>query len=238
MPVVAPEEQTPTVATPAKPPATVEADRAVTADRFDPADLDPDFPDIDGVVLDGVTLAFGNARTLTLLRSTLIACPLDLADDATVDLQDAVIRDTDLTGRRIEAAVRTRFERCRLSGVDLGEARLVDVVFDDCSLELASARTASFERVELRGGTLDGLDLTGSTLADVTIVGVGLAGVTLDRVRWSRADLRDAELSAVTDLGLLRGVTIGEHQAIALAARLAKAAGIAVAGPDRRTAPG
>lgn len=212
------------VATPARPakPATP------GATTLDHDDLDPDFPDVDGVRLRDQTLAFPDAKTLTLLRSTFAGCAVEVDAEATIDAQDVVCTDLDLTGRRIEGLVRTRFERCRLSGVDFGAARLLDVVFLDCTLELASARTATFERVEVCGGTLDGLDLTGATLADVTLDGVSLAGVSMDRVKLDRVDLRHADLTSVLDVGAIRGATIGEHQAIALAARLARSAGITV----------
>lgn len=198
------------------------------ATAVDADELDPDFPDIDAVSLHDQTLAFADARTLTLLRSTFARCRIEIPDEATLDAQDAVLTDVDLTGRRVGGLVRVRFERCRLSGVDLGAARLTDVVFADCTLELASARTTIFERVEFRGGTVDGFDLTGATLTDVTFDGVAFSGVSMDRVRLDRVDLRGADLSSVVDVSTIRGATISEHQAIALAARLARAAGVVV----------
>ncbi len=215
----------PAVATPARlPKPTAPAATALDADE-----LDPDFPDIDAVALHDRTLSFPDARTLTLLRSTFIGGRVEVSDETTVDAQDVVLTDVDLTGRRIEGLVRVRFERCRLSGVDFGAARLTDVVFSDCTLELASARTTTFERVEIRGGTVEGLDLTGATLTDVTFDAVSLTGVSMDRVKLDRVDLRTADLSSVVDVSILRGATISEIQAIALAARLARAAGVTVA---------
>lgn len=226
----APAEDDDRVATPPRPPRPTTPGAASLEDDG----LDPDFPDIEGVDLHDHTLAFPDARTLTLLRSTFRGGTIAVDAEATLDAQDAVLHDMDLTGRRIEGLVRVRFERCRLSGVDFGAARLLDVAFVDCTLELASARTTTFERVEILGGTIDGLDLTGATLTDVTFDRVALAGVSMDRVRLDKVDLRGADLSSVLDVSTLKGATIAEHQAIALAGRLARAAGVTVA-VDRDT---
>ena len=194
-------------------------------------DIDPEFPDLDGVVLTGSTLAFPAARTMSVLRSRLVGCHVDDATDATLDATDAAFEDMDLTGRRIDGLRRVSFTRCRLGGVDLGDAHLRDVRFDECVLDLASARGATLERVTISGGRIEGLDLTGATLSDATIAGVELAEVALDGARLERVDLTGADLTGVVDLSTLRGAVVSQVQAISLAARLARAAGISVVSP-------
>ena len=191
-------------------------------------DIDPDFPDLEGVDLTGTTLTYPAARTVSVLRSRLVGCQVDDATDATFDATDAVFEDMDLTGRRIDGLRRVSFVRCRLGGVDLGEAHLRDVRFDDCVLDLASMRSAILERVTVRGGRITGVDLTGSRLSDVILTEVALTEVTLDGARLEHVDLTGADISAIVDLSALRGATINDVQAITLAARLARAAGIRV----------
>lgn len=198
-------------------------------------DLDPDFPDLDGLQTSGSegTLAFPDARTFTVLRSRLTGVAIEIPDDTGLDLQDVELTDIDLTGRRVEGGVlRSGFARCRLGGLDLGDATVRDVRFEDCVLDLASARKATLERVVFSGCRLDGLDLTGATLTDVVFDDCALGAVTLDRARLTRVDVRGAELAGV-DLATLRGAVISTDQAIVLAARLAHAAGLVVDDPAR-----
>lgn len=202
---------------------------------FDPDALDDEYPDIDGVDLDSVpgddpiVLDLPNAHAVDILRSRLSRTVLDVPADVVFGLQDVIVADVDLTGRRIESAVRVHFVRCRLGGVDFGAARLRDVVFEDCLLDLASWRTATLERVEIRGGRIDGADFASAALTDVLIAGVGFGEVVFELTRLARVDLRAADLTEVLDPTVLRGATISDVQAVVLAARLARAVGIWIA---------
>ncbi len=198
-------------------------------------DLDPEFPDIDGAALVDTELSFPMANTITVLRSHLTGGGIAPDTDAALDAVDTTFVEVDLTGRRIESFDRVVFTRCRLGGTDGGDARIRDVRFDDCVLDLASFRAATFERVEIVGGRMAEVDLSRASFADVRISGVDLSDTTLDGARLERVDLTEAVLDGVVDVTALRGATIGDVQAIALAARLARAAGIAVAPRDPPT---
>ncbi len=195
--------------------------------QLDP-DVDPEFPDLERVLLTGSRLTYPTARRISVLRSRLVDCTIDDRTDATLDAVDSEFEDMDLTGRRINDLRRVGFTRCRLGGADLGDAHLRDVRFDECVLDLASMRAAILERVTVSGGRVAGVDLTGAELRDVTFAGVELAEVALDGSRLERVDLTGADLTGVVDLSTLRGAAISEVQAISLAARLASAAGISV----------
>lgn len=194
-------------------------------------DLDELYPDVDGVALDGATIALPQARTIDLLRSRIRSCVLELPPECPVEARDSVLEGLDLTGRRLTGLVRTHLLRCRLSGADLSEATLENVTFEDCALDLASWRLARVRRVVVRGGRADGLDATAAQLSDLTIAGVALTGVVLERARCERVDLTDADLSGVEAVASLAGTTISAVQAVALAARLARGLGIHVAPP-------
>lgn len=200
---------------------------ATLASELDP-DIDPEFPDVAETEIEGMSLSFPEARTLTILRSKLTGCDLDPDTEVSLDVVDSTLIDLDLTGRTVESLCRVVLVRCRLGGADLGDAQLTDVDLDGCVLDLASMRSARLERVRLVGGRVDGLDLTGAQLTDATFEDLSLAEVALDGARLERVDLTAADLSGVVDVSTLRGATIGESQAIALSARLARAAGIAV----------
>ncbi len=215
---------------PSPPTASEPADPRIPAALGDApdADLDPLFPDLDGVDLDRHELSFPDARVLTVLRGRLRGCSLDIGD-ATVDAQDAHFVDVDLRGRRFEGLTRVTFLRCRLTGADFGDARLRDVRFSDCALDVASMRSATLERVAIVGGRIDELDLSAARICDGTLTDVGLANVALAGARLERFDVTGADVSTVADLRELRGAIVSPTQAVALAVRLARVAGIHVA---------
>lgn len=214
------------------PPAEPGAAQAPAPAGWPDPDLDPEFPDIDGVVISEQTLSMPEARTVSILRCRLTDCELDVDLEVPVEVHDSVLTGVDLTGRRLTSLTKVRLERCRLGGVDLGDATIRDVAFHDCVLDLAAWRGATVERVAIRGGRLDGLDLSGAGLTDLVVADAALVDVTLDRVRAERVDLADADLSAVSDVTQLRGCTISPSQAMALAARLAAGLGVRIR-PER-----
>ncbi len=191
-------------------------------------DVDPQFPDLDGLDLADVVLSFAEARTLTVLRGRLRSCTLEIGD-AAIDAQDAHFVDVDLSGCRFEGLTRVSFERCRLTGADFGEARMRDVRFADCAMDLASMRSTNLERVAMIGGRADELDLSAATLTDVTLTQVAVGELTLAGAKLLRVDVTESDLSAVPDLRELRGAIITTTQAVALAPRLARVAGMTVA---------
>lgn len=221
----------------APPPPHAEPPRAprlpvVLRDALDVADLDEEYPDIDGVDLAGEAVTLPDARTVDVLRSRLRSCTLEVPPGTPLELRDTELRDIDLTGWRIAGAVRVRFVRCRLGGADVSEATLEDVSFEDCALDLASWRVARARRVAVSGGRIEGLDATGAHLRDVTLSGVSLSGVVLDGARCERVDLTGADVTAVLAVSGLSGTTISSAQAVALSGRLARGLGIAVAPVD------
>lgn len=222
--MVVPDPTPPTAAEPAPP-------RLLATLRPSPDDdLDPQFPDLDGLDLETTSLTFDGARTFTVLRSRLRGCTLDIGD-ATVDAQDAHLVDLDLSGRRFEGLTRVHLERCRLTGADFGEARLRDVRFTDCALDLTSLRATTIERTAVAGGRVDEADLSGARCTDVVLAGVDVAGLRLEGARLDRVDVTDADIDAVADLRELRGCILSPTQAVALAPRLAQVAGMHVAPP-------
>ena len=216
----------PSGATAAKLPAPPRS-RRTAATEIDP-DLDPDFPDVVDVELSDAELSFPAARTLTILGSTLTGCRIADDTEAALDAADTHFVDGDFTGRSVASLDRVLFTGCRLGGTDFGGTRLRDVRFDGCVLDLASMRGCRLERVHVSGGRIEGLDLSGAQLTDVTIADVSLLDVGLDGARSERVDLTSADLSDLGDVRAIRGATISEVQAVGLAVRLARAAGVHV----------
>ena len=209
-------------------PAAPRAPRITATGPWSEDELDPQYPDIDGVELAAGSIRLPEARMLSILRSRLSDCELEVDPSVPIEVQDCELTGVDLTGHRITGLHRVRLERCRLGGADLGDARVRDVELRDCVLDLSVWRAARLERVALLGGRVDGMELDGAQLGDVTVADVRLAEVSLDGVRAERVDLTGADVSEVRDVVALRGCTISIAQTVALAARSARALGVQV----------
>ena len=133
--------------------------------------------------------------------------PPDLVEDAVLvtdleDLVDAVVVDRDWANRPARGLVARRVElrRCRLTGVELAEAMLSDVAFDDCRLDLAGLRIAKLERVVFRECRMAECDFYDASLTDVLFEDCELREATFSGVKLKRVELRGCDLSG------LRGV--------------------------------
>jgi uncharacterized protein YjbI with pentapeptide repeats len=145
------------------------------------------------------------------------------------DLVDVVVENVDwansrsrLVGRRVELRV------CRLTGSELGESELTDVVFGDCRLDLVGLRFAKLERVEFRDCRMTECDFYEASFKDVTferceLRGARFSGATIERVDFSACDLAGA-----TGVEALRGARMSWDDVLANAPVFASAIGIEI----------
>jgi uncharacterized protein YjbI with pentapeptide repeats len=181
----------------------------------------------------------------------------DLAEDAPAGvlsdegtLEGARLVDADVGGRRFDrlwladvdargcdvANVRARgatlrrvaFRTCRFTGATLVEARLEDVVFADCRIDLASFGRAELRRVAFEGCVLNGADFVEASLSAVRFADCDLADADLSDSRWKDCELRGCRLTAVRGVESLRGVRMPIDDVVASAAVFASALGIRV----------
>lgn len=138
--------------------------------------------------------------------------PPDPGEDAPpatelADLVDAIVVDVDWANQRARGAVARRVElrRCRLTGVELAEAALSDVTFEDCRLDLAGLRIAKLERVVFRDCRMAECDLYEASLTDVLFERCELREATFSGVRLKRVELRGCDLAGLSGAESLRG---------------------------------
>ena len=139
--------------------------------------------------------------------------PPDPAEDAQPvtelgDLTDARVLELDDAGRRLPGLQLRRVElrTCRLTGAELAEATLTDVVFQDCRLDLAGLRHATLTRARFSDCRLEELELLGATLEDVVFERCALRSANLSSARCRRVELRDCDLAGLVGTEALRGV--------------------------------
>jgi uncharacterized protein YjbI with pentapeptide repeats len=146
------------------------------------------------------------------------------------DLVDVVVSEQDWAGAqalRLSAA-RVELRRCRLTGAELGEATLRDVLFEECRLDLAGLRHARLQRVVFRECRMAECDLHGARLEDVLFEGCDLPEATFAAATIERVELRDCDLTGVAGAAALRGARMPWADILANAALFAAEAGIEI----------
>ncbi len=151
-------------------------------------------------------------------------------DAAFGDLCDALVTDGDWANEQARRwkAQRVELKRCRLTGIELAEAEIGDVTFDECRLDLASIRHAKLERVVFRDCRMGECDLYGSTLKDVLFERCELREATFSACTIERIEFRQCDLAGARGAEALRGARMVLGDVLANAAVFATALGIEI----------
>jgi uncharacterized protein YjbI with pentapeptide repeats len=132
------------------------------------------------------------------------------------DLVDAVVGDLDWANRQARGLVARRVElhRCRLTGAELAEALLTDVVFMECRLDLVGLRMAKLDRVVFRDCRMAECDFYEASLTDVLFDHCELREATLSGVKLKRVELRRCDLAGLSGVEALRGARLPWNDAL------------------------
>jgi uncharacterized protein YjbI with pentapeptide repeats len=159
----------------------------------------------------------------------------DLAEDAVPveefgDLVDAEVENADWANRRGPglSALRAEVRRSRLTGAELAEARLTDVTFLDCHLDLVGLRRAHLERVVFRDCRMAECDFYDALLTDVLFEGCTLREAIFAGARIERVEIRGCALEGLDGVEALRGVRMPWNDMLANAPLFAAALGIEI----------
>ena len=121
---------------------------------------------------------------------------------------------------------RVRVAGTRATGLELGEAQLLDVTFEDAKLDYASFRNARLERVIFRNCRLDESDFGGARLTSVTFEHCPLVGGSFSAAKLKDVELRGCDLEGISGAAGLRGAGMPVGDALANLTVLAAAAGV------------
>lgn len=152
--------------------------------------------------------------------------PTDLAE-----LVDVTVEGADWANSRPVrgmAARRVALRSCRFTGSDLAEAKLSDVMFEDCRLDLVNLRFAVLERVIFRDCRMEECDLYEASLKDILFERCQLREATLSSATLLRVELRGCDLDGLVGVESLRGSRMPLHDVLANAPLFAAAAGIEI----------
>ena len=146
------------------------------------------------------------------------------------DLVDAVAADLDWAGERGLgiSLQRSALSRVRLTGAELGEAKLADVTFDECRLDVTGFRHARLERVAFLDCRMGECDFTGATLTDVLFERCDLTRADFAGARLKRVELRACDLTGLDGAEALRGARMPWNDVLQNAVLFASLAGIEI----------
>ncbi len=144
------------------------------------------------------------------------------------DLVDAVAVERDWAGTRAVgvSAQRVELRRCRLTGAELAEARLSDVTFDECRIDLAGFRHATLVRVVFRDCRMGECEFAGAALTDVLFERCELREATFSAARLRRVEFRACDLTGLRGAEALRGARMPVNDILENAILFATLAGI------------
>jgi uncharacterized protein YjbI with pentapeptide repeats len=197
------------------------------------------------------------AREPFVARLAADAAPREVdAHELAFGLEDALLRDQRIGEQPLErfSLLDCRFERCdlagleareaswarveitgsRLTGATLAGARLQDVAFRDCRMDLTSFAGARLERVSFERCDLRESDFGEARLHDVRLHGCDLSDAYVADASCSRTELRDGSYEDLRGIAGLKGCSLAWPDLMALAPALAAHAGMRLIADEDR----
>ena len=169
-------------------------------------------------------------------KAPLAPYPPDPDDDVppptdVAELVDVAVEGADWSNSqpvRGMNARRAELRSCRLTGSELAEAKVSDVTFDECRLDLVNLRFAKLERVVFRDCHMSECDLYEASLKDVLFERCQLREATFSSATVHRVELRGCDLAGVRGVESLRGSRMPWNDVLENVSLFATAVGIEI----------
>jgi uncharacterized protein YjbI with pentapeptide repeats len=191
-------------------PSVIGVTQAPEGDLAELRDLDPDSGRIE------------EARLATLDLSETKLRGLRLMD---VEGGDVNAVNGDWRGAEMK---RVSFQGARLTGLDLGEARIEEARFEGCKLDYANFRHAVVEHVSFEDCVLANADFQGAQLYSVRFSGCQLGAADFSKAELSHVDFRGSDLALAGSVLGLHGAIIDPLQLMELSPTIAHELGIRI----------
>ncbi len=117
-----------------------------------------------------------------------------------------------------------------MTGVQLIDCVLVDVVFREVKLDLAALRFTKFRKVEFHKSNLAGADFANADIRGARFVQCDLSGAQLSHAQAEGARFENCWLEGIGGVAHLRGASISSDDLVSLSRVLARALGIEIVG--------
>jgi uncharacterized protein YjbI with pentapeptide repeats len=123
---------------------------------------------------------------------------------------------------------RVHIKTGRLTGINLSESRLTDVLVEDCRIDLSAFAAAELERVRFVACSFANADLQEARLRTVVFEDCDLREADLTGARFEGVDLRGCRLDGVRGAERLDGVRMPWADVLQNAGLFAAACGVRV----------
>jgi uncharacterized protein YjbI with pentapeptide repeats len=216
-----------------------------------PADRHPEAPRISaGLATHAVGGPVGDGESMSAVDRSGLACA-DLHLDG-VACTEVVLRDADFTGSAlVDAAFRDAvfenpmlanatfrggsFTRVlvdggRLTGLQVAETEIRDVLWSGCSADLATFRHARLAYVTFQECSLREADFMGLRGEWVRFHDCDLRGAGFQHAEFAHSEFRRCRMEGIDGVEGLRGTAMELDQLVTLAPALARALGVGVVG--------
>lgn len=124
--------------------------------------------------------------------------------------------------------LRSIFMKGQLTGLQVPDAHIKDVVFSNCRINLSNFRKTTFERCAFIECDLREADFAGAQLKSIHFENCEIAGADLSNTQCKRVEFHHTNLSDLKGISGLQGATISESNLIEIAPLLAHELGIVV----------
>jgi uncharacterized protein YjbI with pentapeptide repeats len=192
-------------------PTEIGATQAPEGELAEAAEIDPSSLSLREARLRGAELDDVRLRGLSLLD---------------VEAEDIGAANGDWVGAQLR---RLRIRNSRLTGLDLGEARIEEVLFEGCKLDFANFRHATIEFTTFEDCVLTEADFRGARIFGSRFHGCKLDAADFSAAELGHVDLRGSQMALLggSPSGL-RGATVDSLQLIDLSRAMARELGIEV----------
>ena len=165
----------------------------------------------------------------------IVAARLERVDLAEAHLPGVVVRDVAIDRGDWSNVVayqahltRSTLHGVRLTGAQIIDSGLSDVVFEDAKLDLAVFRSSRLRRVEFRGCNLARADFANASIGGATFIDCDLAGAQFSQAKAEGARFSHCQLDGIGGVTSLRGASMSNDDLVLLTRVFAKALGIEI----------
>jgi len=157
------------------------------------------------VLFDEVLFRSVRLQESVLPKLTISGCGVNDSDFSTL-----VAEEGDFT--------QSTFERSKLTGIVVTQARVKDTKFDSCAIDLANWRGSTLKSVTFVDCNLQDTDFQGATLQSVTFEKCDLRSVQLSQTTMKNVNICGSQIDGIgIELSALQGLKVDMGQAIYLA---------------------
>jgi uncharacterized protein YjbI with pentapeptide repeats len=186
------------------------------------------------VELSDVALSRQSANGVALRQTRLTRVALTESRLDQLELADAALVSCDLSnvqGQGVQAE-RVTLESTGATGLGFPEARLCDLDFRECRLDLTSFAFSRFARVKFEGCLMTEASFLDAQLEAVRFDGCDLGRADFRGARLRRCEFRRTNLAEIEGVDRLSGAAIDSPGIVAMADVWAAALGISVLDAD------